>query len=314
MSIDVSVIVPAYNCENYLFESVMSLLQQHVSVDYEILVINDASSDRTGYNVENLDPKIRVIHLSKNVGAAIARDIGIEHAQGQILVFQDADDIALPNKLSLLLSGLERGFVASFGRLIFKSFYDTNGSILVSPSVQYDLNDFRVIHDPLAILLNQYHPIESISNMATYKHYAMKSKINTTFFKVAEDYLFQLKLARFGPFILLNNTTVVCRSRPDSLTKRIKTLLQIGYSLWAAETIYSKLSSDQKKRYKNIVINRMKEQVPFVLPASLLYHHYRLAFRLFCLLIKYRGSVNDLLKRFYWGYLKYREEKFLCNL
>lgn len=309
MSVDVSVIIPAYNCENYLFEAVVSLLKQNISLNYEILVINDGSTDHTGYNVEDLDSRIRVCHLSKNMGPAVARDIGIEQAKGDILIFQDADDIALPDKLALLISGLEKGCVASFGKSISEYVYDRQFSGIISSSIDLGSNNFDIINDPLDRLFGQYYPIGHISNMATYKYYALKSKVDTSFFKVAEDYFFQLKLGRFGSFILFNKATLIYRSRPDSLTKKIKTLLQIGYSLWAAETVYRELSAAHKEKYKNIIEKRMRQQVPFVLPACLLYRQYDLAFRLFMLLAKYKGSVNDLLKRFYWGYLKYREEK-----
>jgi glycosyltransferase involved in cell wall biosynthesis len=95
----VSVIMPVYNGEKYLRESVESILVQSYT-HFELIIVNDGSTDDTkkilsSYN----DHRISIIHLEKNKGAAIALNMGIQAAKGEWIAIQDADDISLPNKL-----------------------------------------------------------------------------------------------------------------------------------------------------------------------------------------------------------------------
>lgn len=89
----VSVIITTYNYDNYIERAIRSALDQSLSKKgYEIIVVNDASTDRTEKILENYEDDVRVINLEKNVGLAAARNIGIKKAKGQFIVFLDADD------------------------------------------------------------------------------------------------------------------------------------------------------------------------------------------------------------------------------
>lgn len=89
----VSIIITSYNYENYIERAIRSALDQSLSKrSYEIIVVNDASTDRTRKILENYEDDVRVINLEKNVGLAAARNIGIKKAKGQFVVFLDADD------------------------------------------------------------------------------------------------------------------------------------------------------------------------------------------------------------------------------
>jgi glycosyltransferase involved in cell wall biosynthesis len=93
----VSIIIPAYNAEPYLAETIQSCLDQtHPAV--EIIVIDDGSSDGTRRVAENF-PAVRYFHQT-NAGPAAARNHGIRQAHGEFLQFLDADDILLPDKIS----------------------------------------------------------------------------------------------------------------------------------------------------------------------------------------------------------------------
>lgn len=93
----VSIIVPAYNAEAYIEECLDSLCAQTLA-DLEILVVNDGSTDDTAnilrYREEH-DPRIRVFH-ELNSGPGTARNVGLEHATADVLMFCDADDTLAP--------------------------------------------------------------------------------------------------------------------------------------------------------------------------------------------------------------------------
>ncbi|MBR2726829.1 MAG: glycosyltransferase family 2 protein [Solobacterium sp.] len=94
----VSVIIPVYNTEKYLPESLDSVLDQTLQ-DLEVICINDASTDRSGEILDSYaarDSRVHVIHLKKNRRQGNGRNIGMEHAKGQYLYFLDSDDMIEP--------------------------------------------------------------------------------------------------------------------------------------------------------------------------------------------------------------------------
>jgi teichuronic acid biosynthesis glycosyltransferase TuaG len=102
----VSVIMPAYNSEKYVEESIWSVLNQSYE-NLELLVTDDCSSDGTQQVVEKLvkhDRRVRYFRLNENSGAAVARNNSIKNANGRYIAFLDADDVWLENKLELQLA------------------------------------------------------------------------------------------------------------------------------------------------------------------------------------------------------------------
>jgi glycosyltransferase involved in cell wall biosynthesis len=103
----ISVIIPAYNAERTLLETVDSVQNQTLA-NIEIIIINDGSTDRTGNLIENLsDPRIKAFSY-ENGGVAVARNRGIDHATGEFIAFIDADDLWILDKLELQLAALQQ--------------------------------------------------------------------------------------------------------------------------------------------------------------------------------------------------------------
>lgn len=107
----ITVIMPAYNSARYISATIESVLNQTFN-DYELLVINDYSSDTTADIVKNyvdMDGRIRLINLPTNRGApAGPRNYGIEEARGKWIAFIDSDDIWHPAKLERQIYFLEK--------------------------------------------------------------------------------------------------------------------------------------------------------------------------------------------------------------
>jgi glycosyltransferase involved in cell wall biosynthesis len=93
----ISVIIPTYNSGVFIGESIQSVLRQ-TCTDYEIIVIDDGSTDNTGGVIGNNFPQVRYYYIP-NQGAARARNYGIRRARGEFIAFLDADDLWLPEKL-----------------------------------------------------------------------------------------------------------------------------------------------------------------------------------------------------------------------
>ena len=105
----VSVIIPAYNMEGYICDTLRSLTSQTFQ-DFEALIIDDGSADRTGELVTTFIQKDSRFRLLRKVngGLSSARNFGIHHAKGEYIALLDGDDLYLPNKLATHLEILDR--------------------------------------------------------------------------------------------------------------------------------------------------------------------------------------------------------------
>jgi glycosyltransferase involved in cell wall biosynthesis len=102
----ISVIIPVYNGEKTIRETIESVLSQTFK-DFELIVINDGSKDTTLEIVERIqDPRLKVFSY-RNAGQATSRNRGIAHACGEYISFIDADDLWTPNKLEAQLRALQ---------------------------------------------------------------------------------------------------------------------------------------------------------------------------------------------------------------
>jgi GT2 family glycosyltransferase len=102
----ISVIIPVYNGEKTIKETINSVLSQTV-FDFELIVINDGSQDRTLEVVSDIpDPRIKIFSYP-NAGVAASRNRGLLHSCGQFIAFLDADDLWTSNKLEAQLKALQ---------------------------------------------------------------------------------------------------------------------------------------------------------------------------------------------------------------
>ena len=106
-----SIIVPVYNSELYIEQCIESLLNQDIDKNnYEIIIINDGSTDGSLRCIENLRNKNRniIVHTQKNKGLGAVRNKGILLSKGKYIYFIDSDDYIVHNTFKLLINYLER--------------------------------------------------------------------------------------------------------------------------------------------------------------------------------------------------------------
>ena len=102
----ISVVIPTYNSEKTIEETIHSVLNQTVS-DLELIVVNDGSTDSTLEIISKFtDPRLKVFSYPHS-GANSARNRGLEQASGEYISFIDADDLWTPDKLELQLKVLQ---------------------------------------------------------------------------------------------------------------------------------------------------------------------------------------------------------------
>ena len=124
----ISVIIPVYNCEEYIGNTLKSVINQDFK-DFEIIVIDDGSTDNSlkviNETLKDSGARYKVIH-QENGGVSVARNHGIDVSSGEYLVFVDGDDYVKPNHLSELYNGTE-----DFGMI---QFVKKDGDILSEPN------------------------------------------------------------------------------------------------------------------------------------------------------------------------------------
>src|SRR2546425_7495202 len=93
-TLDLSVIVPTYDQADLLRESLRSLLDQKLPKEaYEIVVVDDGSTDHTAAVVREFGPPVKIVQLPANRGRSAARNAGVHHASGRLVTFVDSDII-----------------------------------------------------------------------------------------------------------------------------------------------------------------------------------------------------------------------------
>lgn len=128
----ISIVMAAYNGQKFIAETIESVLLQTFR-DFEFIIINDASTDRTEEIVKNFqeqDSRVQLINNRENLERAVSRNIGIERSIGEYLCIIDADDIFLPDKLEkqvkFLDARLDVGFVATSHYVIDENGIETD--------------------------------------------------------------------------------------------------------------------------------------------------------------------------------------------
>ncbi|HSN65370.1 MAG TPA: glycosyltransferase family 2 protein [Fusibacter sp.] len=165
----VSIITPSYNSSKFISATINSVLSQTVT-HWEMIIVDDCSTDNSVEIIQSCvekDSRIKLIELTRNSGAAVARNKAIEMAQGRYIAFLDSDDLWLPSKLEKQLAFMQKnnypfiytaydkideegeffGHVGAFDKV---NYFD----MLKNPSIGcltviYDTNHFGKVYMPL---------------------------------------------------------------------------------------------------------------------------------------------------------------------
>ncbi|RKR07169.1 teichuronic acid biosynthesis glycosyltransferase TuaG [Maribacter vaceletii] len=139
----VSIITPSYNSEEFIAETINSIICQTYP-NWELIIIDDASIDKTIdilHEFANKDSRIKYLRNEKNSGAAITRNKGLDNAQGRFIAFIDSDDIWSKSKLEKQVNFMiDNNIPISFTSysLINEKSVSLNKTIRSVPSIDYN--------------------------------------------------------------------------------------------------------------------------------------------------------------------------------
>jgi glycosyltransferase involved in cell wall biosynthesis len=218
----VSVIIPTYNCGEYLQKALASVLEQS-GVSIEVVLVDSSTDDSCASIAKRADSRVRYM-FQESRGVSSARNLGIQHAQGEFIAFQDADDEWLPEKLSLQISAFQRfpdaGLVFtdtmmfrgeevvqdSMSKHMLKTWCQTHGSEV--PGWYYgSLYAQLLINDCMntsSVMLRR----KVLEQCGTFDEQ----------FKIGEDYDLWLRIARNHPIVYLDRVCCKYRVREDGLS------------------------------------------------------------------------------------------------
>ncbi len=145
-----TVIIPLYNKEKYIENAIKSILNQTFT-DFEIVIINDCSTDNS-VNIasEFLSEKVQIIHHKKNCGLAATRNTGIKNTNSNYITFLDADDVWKPNYLEKIFHLIQnfpeaRIFGTNYEEIWNKTIkYPHNGSESLPVNFTGYINFFKI--------------------------------------------------------------------------------------------------------------------------------------------------------------------------
>lgn len=209
-NIDLSIIIPVYNVENYLRRCLDSILLQPSSITYEILLIDDGSSDKSGAICDEYQsnfPNVFVSHIENN-GVAEARNLGISLSKGNYLYFMDPDDFLSDNFFDKISSNLKQKWdVLCFGYNEIKE--NRNTVLSCRPHFYthcglFGKNEFRNEFIELFKTDMMYNVWSRIYN----KTFILKHDIRFPNKQIGEDTLFNFQVYRHLNTILFIDSTL----------------------------------------------------------------------------------------------------------
>lgn len=139
----ISIIIPVFNCEEFLYVCLNSVLKQTFS-NFEVICIDDCSTDSSLEILEYFsrkDSRIKLLKNSRNRGPGYCRNQGLNNALGKYIFFLDADDWINPDALELLYSKSEK---LNLDALIFKAIVFHNNEKKFNYEMYYNMDNFHI--------------------------------------------------------------------------------------------------------------------------------------------------------------------------
>lgn len=245
----VSIVMPSYNTAAFIGESIKSVLAQTYR-DWELLIVDDCSTDRTDMVVAPFlcDPRIRYLKNERNSGAAVTRNRALREANGEWIAFLDSDDVWVPEKLARQLAFMEtHGY----------RFSCTSCEVIGEHSEPLG----RVYKSPRHVTHCGLHLYNWLSCLTVMYHAPTVGVVQIADIKKRNDYALWLKVGRCCDCYYLNEVLARYRVRRTSISHdNLGKLLRAHYEMFRHSEGYGVLLSLLFTGV-NIVFGVMKKKV-----------------------------------------------------
>lgn len=212
-----SVVIPVYNKAKYLEKTLKSVLVQ-VFNDYELIIIDDGSTDESAEIIKSFDNDKMKIFYQENTGVSAARNLGIDKSTGKYIAFLDADDLWFPNHLEEL-----RQLILDFPKC---GMYCNRYKIKTNATHFQEIS-FRGINATFRGVVENYFYSNKPFRIPTASSLTISTKLLVTFGGFdknksnGEDVELWTKIALQSPVVISNQVTVIYNfQNPSSLSKQ----------------------------------------------------------------------------------------------
>lgn len=211
----VSIIIPTYNCSNYLEECLEKALGIE-SKEIEILVINDGSTDSTKEYLDGLkpDPRLKIIHQS-NGGVANARNNGLKLATGEYIYFCDSDDEIIPDAFLRILTLLyDKQFDIVVGNFLNQNSDKKTTRLYYPRSITGATSGYSFVINSLKNKEYGSEPVQYFTKRSFYDHFQFRSRMLHE-----DDHLFTRLLFRAEKVLVTTEAIYFRKYRLNSLSR-----------------------------------------------------------------------------------------------
>lgn len=229
----ISIVMPVYNGEKYIKESIDSILGQTLK-DFEFIIINDCSTDKTEEIINNYnDKRILLVNNESNLGIANTLNKGINIAKGKYIARMDADDICNFDRLEKQYKFMENNIDIGMCGSHVEVFDEKSSRIHKCPIEHDEIHVLQMFNSPFA------HPSVMIRRDVIEKN---RLKYNS-YYEGMEDYELWINMSKFTKFANINEPLLRYRQHQKQVTKKISEE-QMKKSKMIRKKILMELSND----------------------------------------------------------------------
>lgn len=261
MYVKLSIIIPLYNAEKYIKQCLNSVLKQNIPVqEYEILVIDDGSTDSTFSLTKEVTKSFNHIHLysQKNKGVSCARNRGLQLAKGQYIYFIDGDDYIALNTLKILI---DKAIINNLDILEFSNIRTQSRDLKNSKPKNSAINELNILKGNKYIASRFFH--DAVWVYFYKRDFLLKTKLQFIEGRTKQDMFFNAELVSIAERVafypldtyryVINPNSISTRKDPKGLRRSIEDFIFITL-------LYNKLIRKLENKNVNTSILKQKQQ------------------------------------------------------
>ncbi len=207
----ISIILPVYNCEGYIHQSIDSILAQSYQ-NFELIIFNDASTDSTLDIINTYkDSRIRLINSPENKGYVAHLNHGLNIARGKYIARMDADDVCMPDRLKKQISFLEQN-----------PNYDICGTWVEPIGASNDKNIWKLPSTHNSIIIHQFFYNTALAHPTVMLRKSFVDEHNLRYnhnFMPAEDYELWTRISKLTKFKNISTPLLKYRQHPHQISQ-----------------------------------------------------------------------------------------------
>lgn len=224
----VSVIIPAYNAEEFISDTIDSILNQSYP-NIEIIIVDDGSKDKTAQIVKEYKDKVRYFFQENSGGCSVPRNYGIQKSLGDFLCFNDADDLMMSDRLKSQIDFLSQNPEVG---LVFNDYRNFEGK-LIYPKTHFEscVSLQSLIQGKKQVIIPDAYIYLAKENFGIAGSFMMRKSLLSQGFcfdpslKSSEDFNFYYRLSRVTQVGIINEVGMMRRLHTNNMSSNVEKMM-----------------------------------------------------------------------------------------